>query len=126
MAMSEMVTFTYALVSMVMTHGVSPIQPSVSRLQLALSVMTVSTLWEGLNIHVGIPTFLPPPACFLVVGYPSCPPLCCFSVPIWTFSPVPIGLGGLLSHFPVLDMVFCFPPIGAATLGVAWLLTTLA
>jgi hypothetical protein len=72
----------------------------VMRLGSALSVMTVSAWWWGLNVYTSVPLFPPAPTHFPAVGHPSCPPLCCFSVTIRTFSPVTV----------------CLPPIGA----VAW------
>jgi hypothetical protein len=82
--MSSLVTVT--------RHGLSPTRPCVTRLGSALSIMTVSTWGGALNVYSSVPPFTPAPAHFMMVGHPSCPPLCCFSVSIWTIFLVPMCL----------------------------------
>jgi hypothetical protein len=85
-------TVMYAPVSTVTRHRLSLTQPCVTRLGWVLTVMTVNSWWWALMCKPHILPFPSATARFPTVGHPLCLPLCCFSVAIQTFLPVPLCL----------------------------------
>jgi hypothetical protein len=114
--MSGLATVTYAPVSAVTWHDLSPIQPRMTRLGSAL---TVTTARDGLPyVYPGVRRFPRSSFRFPTFGHPSRPPLCCFSVVIRNFFPVPVVSLRYFVSFPT-PIVFCLRSVGALVREVA-------
>jgi hypothetical protein len=64
-----MLNVMHALVLTITRHGLSPTQPCATRLESALSVITVSMWWGGFNVYAGVPPFLSAFTHILTVGH---------------------------------------------------------
>jgi hypothetical protein len=109
-AMSGLATVMYALVFMATSHWFSLIQPcdqaSVGH------ICEDSVRWEAVMCTPAFP-FSAGTRSLLMIGYLSCPPLCCYSVAIQTFLSVPVCLLEVFHIvFPWLSITASLPRIG--------------
>lgn len=99
---------------MITSNCLSPTQPGVTGLGTARG--------GGSESIRRCPPFSAAAAHLSTVGHPFCPPLCCFSVAIWTFSSVPVCLSEVFRFFSCAGRRFLppsrrgsYPGIGLAS-----------